>query len=177
MYIPFFKSLELYSILSAKKVFSKISFFNRFTHPAPPPHPPPNLLWPKSAKRDKSFLSMFLHLEVSSTQQPIIQFNQAGIRKINSQNAVKKVLDKIPKLQRQIPVFPLEICCNANIKHHQNQHKHSVCSGTFYSPFSRYLDFTEHQFLSSLVFFLSMVRIRDPRITICGLNLLFRGSL
>ena len=175
MYIPFFKSLELYSILSAKKVFSKISFFNRFTHP--PPHPPPNLLWPKSAKRDKSFLSMFLYLEVSSTQQPIIQFNQAGIRKINSQNAVKKVLDKIPKLQRQIPVFPLEICCNANIKHHQNQHKHSVCSGTFYSPFSRYLDFTEHQFLSSLVFFLSMVRIRDPRITICGLNLSFRGSL
>ena len=64
-------SLELHSILSAKKNFVTNFIFYRFTQPLNPlqhpPPPPPRHPLPNSAKLDKSFLSMLPYLEVLST--------------------------------------------------------------------------------------------------------------
>ena len=99
---------------------------------------------------------MLPYLEVSSTHNTVKLgwYNKNQQPKCCQEGARPRQKVKIPKIQRKIPVFPFEICCKTNKKHHQNQHKHSFCYGAFYSPLSRYLDFTEHQFLSSLVFYL-----------------------
>ena len=63
--IIFYKLLELHASLSEKKIF--VTNFPFLTDSLKPPHPPYR---PKSAKRDKGFLSMLPYSIFFSEQEP-----------------------------------------------------------------------------------------------------------